>query len=62
MNIDDNSTVNLLWEFDRGVGSGYHADIDFHPAPRACYCLTRAPLAQLVEQLTLNQRVRGSKP
>jgi hypothetical protein len=23
---------------------------------------TKAPLAQLVEQLTLNQRVRGSKP
>jgi hypothetical protein len=34
----------------------------FHAAPADCYRLSRAPLAQLVEQLTLNQRVRGSKP
>lgn len=41
---------------------------DFAPRQNACYCRLRglgrpqAPLAQLVEQLTLNQRVRGSKP
>jgi hypothetical protein len=40
---------------------------DFAPRQDACYCRLRglgrdAPLAQLVEQLTLNQRVRGSKP
>ena len=40
---------------------------DFVPRQDACYCRNavtadQAPLAQLVEQLTLNQRVRGSKP
>ncbi len=38
------------------------AGTDFHLRGAACYRLFRAPLAQLVEQLTLNQRVRGSKP
>ena len=36
--------------------------VGFHLRGEACYRLSRAPLAQLVEQLTLNQRVRGSKP
>jgi hypothetical protein len=43
---------------------GFH---DFVLRQNACYCRNavtadQAPLAQLVEQLTLNQRVRGSKP
>mgnify|MGYP007051340867 CR=1 len=29
---------------------------------RVCFTMRRGPLAQLVEQLTLNQRVRGSSP
>src|SRR5689334_16002640 len=35
---------------------------DFTLAARPVIVAHAAPLAQLVEQLTLNQRVRGSKP
>jgi hypothetical protein len=56
-------SLRATWECGATMRAATHRrPWNFHLRGGACYCLSRAPLAQLVEQLTLNQRVRGSKP
>src|ERR1700710_487372 len=61
----DYSPVSLRATWESGATmlcASPASKVGFHLRGEACYRLSRAPLAQLVEQLTLNQRVRGSKP
>ena len=57
------ASLRATWESGATILGAYPTSkVGFHLRGKACYRLSRAPLAQLVEQLTLNQRVRGSKP